>query len=280
MEYMTIGEVRANAGEIRVWFETLMAKPSLVTKKGAHQWQFFRKCLDCTLGPSANQSHNWPAQKIVHYKFEVEKKLRSIYTGAGAPLPFVFRIFSEREALSLEIVLDETYPKFCGYFLLIRDRRDVTDDEINKTISDRDQIEKFIVDCVDAEFDAYLALPAVKKESLAKFFLLNGPAYNDLINTLTLTGARSWILNNPGNPSTRQIFNIRINEIENDAAIVKSTQHWYFRYWSLIEKKYPLIFRETIRITYFLKKIDGSWFIENHIQPKSISSTPHRNKKL
>ncbi len=161
MEYMTIEEIRANAGEIRSWFETLMAKPSLATKKGAHQWQFFRKCLDCTLGFSTNQSHHWPAHKIVHYKFEVEEKLRAIYTGAGAPLPYVFRIFSEREALRLQIVPDENYPKFCGYFLLIRDRREVTDEEINKTIPDRDQIQKFIVDCVDAEFDAYLALPLI-----------------------------------------------------------------------------------------------------------------------
>jgi hypothetical protein len=137
-----------------------------------------------------------------------------------------------------------------------------------------------VVDCVDAEFNAYLALPFINQEALSKFFLCNSPAYNDLINTLTLTSARGWILSNPGNPSTKLIFNVNVKEIEEDSAIVKSSQYWYFRYWSLVTKRYPIIYRERIGVTYFLKKIDNCWFVENHIMPKSITSTPHRNKRL
>jgi hypothetical protein len=114
MEYMTINEVRANAEEIRAWFETLMAKSNLAIKKGSRQWQFFRHCLNYTLGDSTTQSYQWSGHKIVHHKFEVENKLRGIYTSSGPPLPFVFRIVSERDARRLQIISDDDYPIVYG----------------------------------------------------------------------------------------------------------------------------------------------------------------------
>ncbi len=277
MEYMTLTEVRANADEIRASFEALLNKPSLAHKKHAAQWRYLRICVEQTLG-GAPKPHNWKPQQLVQYKFEVEDKLRRLYMGGGAPLAFVFRMFSRRDAQRDELIVDSNYPEIGGYYLLVRDLRQSGNIGPIAIASLRDHLEKVVTACIDAEFDAYLALPVIDTAKLLRWFDKDGPAFKDLIHTLTKTAERQWTLTNPGNPSTKRVIKVIVKDIGEGKAVVKTTEYQYLRWWSNIDQKYTYPYRETSRNTYFLKQVADNWLVDEHILPQPYSSTPHRHK--
>lgn len=275
MEYMTLAEIRANAAEIRTAFEELMSKPSLAPKKHAAQWRYFRHCLERTLGAPA-KPHDWRALQITQYKFEVEDKLRRLYLSGGAPLTFIFRLFSHRDAHRDQLIEDDDYPDIGGYYVLVRDRRKSPDIGPLTISTLRDHLEMVVTACIDAEFSAYQALPDIDEAKLLRWFWEDGPAYRDVIHTLKRTAERTWTLSNSGNPSTKRVISVRVKEILDGKAEVKTTEYLYLRWWSPIEGKYRYPYRETSRNTYYLIQVGDAWLVEDHILPPPISSTRHR----
>ncbi len=187
MEFMTLSEVRASATEIRDGFEALMRKPSLAPKKNSKQWLFFRRCLEQTLSTASRKLPDYPPQAIAQYKYEVEDKLRNLYNSMGAPLPFIFKLFSHRDAHNAGLIVDDDYPEAHGYHLLIRDRRNADPNDPLHGVSLRDRLEKVITAWVDARFDAYMALPAIDEANLTKFLLHNAPAYLEVLRKVCKT---------------------------------------------------------------------------------------------
>lgn len=129
---------------------------------------------------------------------------------------------------------------------------------------------------MDAEFEAYRALPAIDETKLLRWLTGDGPACRDLIHTLTRVAQRGWILTNPRNPSTKRLLQIDVKEIRDGKAVVRTTEYWYLRWWSTIEKKYRYPYRETNRQTYILTQRGGDWLVQENIRPPPLSSTPHR----
>jgi hypothetical protein len=124
MEFLTLEQLREWVGEIRTAFDALMANQTLAARKDARQWQFFRVCLERTLGVSPGAWSSGRPQQLAQFKFEVENKLRRFYMRHGRPLDFVFSLVHRRDALRDQLVIEPHYPHTEGYYLLVRDRRD------------------------------------------------------------------------------------------------------------------------------------------------------------
>jgi hypothetical protein len=214
--------------------------------------------------------------QIAQYKFEVEDKLRRLYLRGGPPFAFVFRLVSRRDAWRDHLVVDDDYPEIGGYYLLVRDRRESVDLMPATAAMCRAHIEMVVAGCIDAEFDAYRALPAIDEAKLLRWFAGDGPAYRDLMHTLNQVARRAWTLTNPHNPSTKRLMAINVKEILDGRAVVRATEYWYLRWWSTIEGKYRYPYRETNRHTYILTQRGDDWLVEENIQPAPRSSTPHR----
>jgi hypothetical protein len=142
----------------------------------------------------------------------------------------------------------------CGYYLLVRDRRESADITLATAATSREHIEMLVAACIDAEFDAYRALPAIDETKLLRWFSGDGPAYLDLIHTLKHVAQRGWILTNLHNPSTKRLMAIHVKEILDGKAIVRTSEYWYLRWWSTTEGKYRYPYRETNRHTYIVTK--------------------------
>jgi hypothetical protein len=95
---------------------------------------------------------------------------------------------------------------------------------------------------------------------------------------LTHLARRGWVLTNPQNPSMKRLLSIKVKEVGNGKAAVRTTEYWYLRWWSTIEEKYRYPYRETNHQTYILVETGEGWFVDENIRPAPRSSAPHRQK--
>ena len=206
----------------------------------------------------------------------IEDKLRRLYLRGGQPFAFVFRLVSRRDAWRDRVVIDDEYPEVGGYYLLARDRRELPDLAGSALTTSRAHIEMVVTESIDAEFDAYRALPGIDESRLLRWYAGDGPAYLDLLHTLTRVAKRGCILTNPHNPSTKRLMAIKVKEMVDDRALVRTTEYWYLRWWRPVEGKYRYPYRETDRQTYILVRRGEDWRVQENIRPAPRSSTPHR----
>lgn len=279
MEFLTLEQLRECAVEIRAAFHALMDNQTVAVRKSATQWQFFRSCLEQTLGASFPAWSIDRPQQLAQLKFEVEDKLRRFYLRPGKPVDFVFSLVHERDATRNRLIVDRHYPHTAGYYLMVRDRRESTEAAHWAPAELRAYLERVIACCIDAEFSAYQALPEIDEAPLWRWFDRASPAYRDLVHSLGHLARRGWVLSNPGNPSTRRVLEIRVKECRGTEAVVRTTEYWYLRWWSTVEEKYRYPYRETTRHTYFLLNTAEGWRVEENIRPSPRSSTPHRQRK-
>lgn len=279
MEFLTLEQLREWVVEIRAAFDTLMENQTLAVRKHARQWQFFRLCLEHTLGTSPEVFPINGPQQLAQLKFEVEDKLRRFYLRHGAPVEFVFSLVHRRDAARDRLIVDPHYPDTAGYCLLVRDRRDGGDAAVCTPAETRAYLERVVACCMDAEFSAYQALPEIDEAPLLRWFRRGGDAQRDLVHTLTQLKRRGWVLSNPCNPSTKRLLAIEIKEIRENEAVARTTEYWYLRWWSTVEEKYCYPYRETNRHTYILVNTPDGWLVEENIRPAPRSSTPHRQRK-
>lgn len=245
MEFLTLEQLREWVVEIRAAFDALMENQTLAVRKHARQWRFFRYCLEHTLGTSPEAFHFDGRQQLAQFKFEVEDKLRRFYLRHGAPVEFVFSLVHRRDAARDRLVVDPRYPETAGYCLLVRDRRDAGDAGICTRAETRVYLESIIANCMDAEFSAYQALPEIDEAPLQRWFRRGSDAYRDLVHTLEQLKRRGWVLSNPCNPSTKRLLAIEIKEMRDKEAVVRTTEYWYLRWWSTVERQYRYPHRET-----------------------------------
>jgi hypothetical protein len=136
-----------------------------------------------------------------------------------------------------------------------------------------------VMECMDTEFRAYMALPDVKTDELEKWFINGSPAYKEIVNLLNRHRDKGWVLTNPLNPSTKRLMRIVVKKMDAAEAIVHSTEYWYLRWWNTREGSYAYPYRETNRQIYILKKASGTWKVYENLRPPPRSSAPHRRKK-
>jgi hypothetical protein len=180
----------------------------------------------------------------------------------------VLSLVHRRDALRHRLVTDPCYPETAGYYLLVRDRRDETGAQYSKPLA-----------CMDAEFNAYQALPAIDEAPLRLWFRPESSAYLDLTHTLVQLRQRGWVISNPYNPSTKRLLAGEVKKLSGNEAVVRTTEYWYLRWWSVTEQKYRYPYRETNQHPYILVNTSDGWRVDENIQPAPRSSTPHRPRK-
>ena len=278
MEILRVEQIHEWVAEIRAAFDSLMQNQTLAVKKGARQWQFFRGCLERTLGATPGDWLSERPQQLAQLKFEVQDKLRRFYLRCGKPVDFMFSLVHRREALRDRLIIDPHYPEIAGYCLLVHDRRGAQK-SISWTRTElRAYLESVVASCVDAEFRAYQALPNIDETLLLRWVRRDGGAHRDLVHTLVQLKRLGWVLTNPFNPSTKRLIAIAVKEIRDEEAIVRTTEYWYLRWWSTVEQDYLYPLRESSRHTYVVIKTGGDWLIEENIRPQPHASAPYWRK--
>jgi hypothetical protein len=172
----------------------------------------------------------------------------AFYLRHGNAVDFVFMLVHQRDAVRDRQIGEADYPLTAGYDPLVRDCREgdaraLAAWPLGET---RAYIEKVIACSIDAEFNAYLALPEIDHAALLRWFRREGAA---LAHTLTQLKRRAWVLTNPNNPSTKRLLAIDVKEVRRHEAVAGTTEYWYLRWWSTTEQKYRYAYRETNRQT-------------------------------
>jgi hypothetical protein len=81
---------------------------------------------------------------------------------------------------------DGAYPSLAGHCLLVRD---LSEEHVGERASVPDAgatyLERVVTAGIDAEFEAYAALPEIRIDGTARWFVANGPAYCEVVNPVT-----------------------------------------------------------------------------------------------
>lgn len=278
MEYLSPGQIRNRSEPCRVQLEVLLGSKAIVGKPNARQWRFLRDAVERLLsGHRASEFDAIPPVRAAQLKFEVEDKLRRFYLRPGQPQHFVFSLVHQSELGLYGIDDAGAYPDLAGYCVLLRD---LSEDHIGELDAPRQDgaayLEKVVASCMDAEFEAYSALPEVKLEGVRRWFSLDGPAYREIATLVTRHQRRGWVISNPLNPSTKRLLGMSVKRIAGGEARVATTEYWYLRWWGTKERSYVYPYRETNRQLYSLRKEPGGWRVFDNLRPPPRSSAPSR----
>ncbi len=270
-EYLSLPEVRAQKDEIRAALDDLLARPRVALRPNSRQWVFLRQSLERLL-TGGEVPCAFTRQQATQYKFEVDECLRRFYLRAGRPAAFVFRLMDRRRAIALMLV-DDTYPRLLDYVLLVATARP----EVMRAVP-RDQLRDYLPRVVDqaarAEFAVYQKLPAVDLSPLQGCFVLDGPAYRRIWNVAEQHRQRGWVIAEPVyNPSTMRVMKVRVLEVSENHAFLRSQEYWYLRWWSLREQTYVQVYQETNYQRYGLVREGDKWLValNEYPQPRSIA---------
>lgn len=134
-------------------------------------------------------------------------------------------------------------------------------------------IRQTIQSAVNAEIEAYRALPLVSTAKLLEVFDPAGPALSRILTTLEEHRRKGNIITNPSNPSDFDVKKIRITRLSEDEAEVKTTEFVFLKWWSTQKRKYVYTWNEINRQKYLLVRINGSWFVNRNIYPPARNPT-------
>lgn len=280
MEFMSLSEIQPCADQIHAAIRNLLCTKMLVGKARAKQWQFLKALAERLLTPDFYSGFDTvhPVQ-AAQLKFEIEDKLRRFYLHPGKAVDFVFCVVHQSRLSLYGIEPTEGYPTLGGYALLVRRLNDGVPCSMRGAVDLRAYLEKVVAEAVDAEFRAYLALPAIRADELTRWFHPDGPAIKEVLNILNRNQKKKWVLSNDLNPSTKRLIRLKVREVGSDKAVVATVEYWYLRWWDQKDGSYTYPYRETNRQLYILKRRDGDWLVYENLRPSPRTSAPHRRKK-
>lgn len=269
---LTKGEIDECASAIREAFRQLLERPAFAPRPGKRQWDFFRHCFEVLMGA---RDGDFPCEikKIGGYKFEISQKLDWHYSN-GMHHQFTFLLNSTRfKHEYMDAGAD--YPSCNQYMLLVfrTDRAQAAQQELHDLLSRAVEL------AVTAEFAAYLRLPKKKPILLEKYFAADGPAYQRIQHNVERHFEAGEVISNEGNPSWKLLKTLSILKADEQRAEVKTTEHWYLRWWSTSRHAYAA--RPYVGVNrqhYTLIKRDERWLVwSNHYRrpkrPRPSSAT-------
>ena len=282
MEFLTFREIRENRDEVKAALMELLANKRVVGRPDARQWRFFRACAMRLFGEKTGEEDTFAGlarTTAAQYKFEVERKLKLFYQGPGKRNEYVFApVHASR--LQWFGLSPETYPCLAGYGVLVRDMSVTREPAIIIGRELTDYLERVVARGMEAELQAYFALPQICLDGLARWFVEDGPAMRRIADVVQGCAGRGWSLESPMNPSTCQLLSVNVQKVRGNDAEVVTREYWYLRWWDRRAKKYAYIYQETNRQNYILKKENDNWRIFQNIRPRPRTSQPRRWKRM
>lgn len=269
--YLTKKEIDHYLPEIREEFRTIIDHSWFSGKRNARQWRFFRHCFHVLTG-EADGDFECNEKQAIYYKYEISDRLQRYYLSFGKPIKFVFHLINEKKS-GISDFDEPEYPSCNNYKLRVSYNKNRPDDIQEKKLL----IEKTIAESMDAEFDAYRALPTLDFTMLAEVFDTSGSAYKEIVNRVKKHKKRGWIIQGESNPSTKRLIEVRIGRISENSAEARTSEYWLLMWWSLKEEKYAHTYKEMNRQRYFLVWEVDRWRVQENIYEKPKISTPRRN---
>ncbi|MGD0873351.1 MAG: hypothetical protein ABSB88_27715, partial [Bryobacteraceae bacterium] len=196
MEYLALDQVRERVAACRAELEALLGVKALAGKPKARQWRFLRDAAECLWsGIARPEFEKLSNSGVAQLKFEAEDRLRRFYLRPGRSPRFVFTLVHQSELGLYSVSDDGAYPSLAGYCLLVRD---LSVEQVGERTSVPDALapylEKVVTAGIDAEFEAYAALPEIRVERVGRWFVANGPAYCEIVNLVTRHQQRGWVI--------------------------------------------------------------------------------------
>lgn len=269
--YLTKKEIDHYRLEIEEEFQAIIKHPWFSGRKNAKQWLFFKHCFGVLIG-EVEGDFPCSEKQAIYYKYEVNDRLQRYYLSFGKPINFVFHLINDRKA-GIKDYDEADYPSSNNYKLRVSYNKNRPDIIQEKKLL----IEKTIAESMDAEFDAYKALPSLDFTKLAEVFDTSGSAYKEIVNRVKKHKKRGWIIQGETNPSTKRLIDIRISSLSESRAEVRTTEYWLLMWWSVVEDKYAHTYKEINRQRYFLIWKNDRWLVLENIYDKPKTSTPRRN---
>jgi hypothetical protein len=121
---------------------------------------------------------------------------------------------------------------------------------------------------VEAEFEAYKRIPRISRMALDPYFTRDGSAREKIEDMLKRHRQKGWVLTNPGNPSTAELLDISLKNVENQRAEVETEEYWNLRWYDPKEGKEAYFYRKKNRQTYILlRNRRGVWRVDVNVYP-------------
>ena len=119
-----------------------------------------------------------------------------------------------------------------------------------------------------AEFEVYKSLPTLDLSHLDDYFIKDAPAYTTIANTAHRSVERKRVLTNPNNPSTHEIYSIKLVELRQNEAIVETEEYWYLRWFEPLKNDYSeKVYKEINNQFYVLRWYQGRWKVYSNAYP-------------
>lgn len=269
MSFLTYTEIKEHADEIRQSFDELLSSKRFAARPKSRQWSFFRHSFAVLMG-NAHGDFPCDEQTAAQYKFEVSEKLRTQYLRPGNPIKYIFALEHARTSS-----LEQGYPLSNGYAVRVASNATRPSGEHDV----RMQLARVVADAVDAEWKTYEALPVLDLGPAGAVFDPASSAYKRIRLVAENHRNKGLVINNPGNPSTRRLIDVRVLSVRAGEAVVRTKEYWYLRWWSTAVEQYVYIYNEENRQTYFLALKGGEWKVVDNRYPTTKTSTPLRWKR-
>ncbi len=152
----------------------------------------------------------------------------------------------------------------------------IQNDNRTYTTSTESTIEQTIIGGLQAEFQAYQAIPTTENafQNLARYFCKDGGAFLKIRQTIQRLTARKWIINNQYNPSMHELISIDEMEIVKNKAFLKTKEHWYLKWFDTRINDYAYLYYVTNIQQYTLIQESGTWKIKSNIYISDNRKSP------
>ncbi len=120
----------------------------------------------------------------------------------------------------------------------------------------------FIKGAVNNSFDAISGLTTT---ALEKYYDSQYSAFKMLNEVIIHNKTNQNIINNPTNPSTVEILDIEVENIDDNTARVKTKEYWLLCWWNKEQKKYTTRLKDINDHMYTLIKDKQDWRILNDV---------------
>ena len=131
-----------------------------------------------------------------------------------------------------------------------------------------------ITKAMKIEFDLYKQLPAFQPELLHATFFDKEAAFKEIFYNLLTASKRNWTIDSPHNPSSKDLIDCSIKQINATTAQVLTKESWSLWWWHILEQKMIHVHKAISTHTYLLEKIGDQWKIKTNASDKQSLKVP------
>ena len=99
--------------------------------------------------------------------------------------------------------------------------------------------------------------------NLEQFYQTSSPAFNKIAELIEFQKSANNIISNPYNPSSCEILECKVKELDDEKAQVYTKEYWLLCWWNQESQRYVNRYKQIGEHYYILEKSDDEWKICN-----------------